>query len=151
MNDNRKRILEMLAENKITVDEAERLLAATGEKETDDTAARTGDTGTDTMPNILKKMPKYLRVQVEPGPNANPGNADKVNVRVPMSLIRAGMKLTSLIPAQAHDKINEEMQKSGINFDLKNIKPEDMDDLIMALSDLEVDVDGETKVRVFAE
>ncbi len=151
MNENKKRILEMLAENKITVDEAERLLTATEEKEPVKNNTTQDIVSGDAVQTILKKMPKYLRVQVEPGPNANPGNADRVNVRVPMSLIRAGMKLTSLIPAQAHDKINEEMAKSGINFDLKNIKPEDMDDLIMALSDLEVEVDGETKVRVFAE
>ncbi|MBN2240123.1 MAG: hypothetical protein JW712_10145 [Dehalococcoidales bacterium] len=144
MSENRKRILEMLADKKITVDEAERLLAATGEK----TEMTNNNIVEET---IVKKMPKFLRVQVEPGPDATGENVDKVNVRVPMSLIRAGMKLTSLIPPQATDKMNEAMREKGIDFDLKNLKPEDLEELIEAMSDLEVEVDGATKVRVFAE
>ena len=68
-----------------------------------------------------------------------------------MNLIRAGMKLTSLIPPHASDKMNEAMREKGVDFDLRNMKPEDLEELINALSDLEVDVDGKTKVRVFAE
>ena len=145
MSDSKKRILEMLAENKITVDEAERLLSATGEKETEENSNRTFEEA------IVRKMPKFLRIQVVPDPANNKDNVDKVNVRVPISLVRAGMKLTSLIPPQASDKMNEAMREKGINFDIKNIKPDDIDDLISALGDLEVDVEGATKVKVFAE
>ena len=145
MSENRTRILEMLAEKKITVDEAERLLAVAGNEEKTES--------TYTPPNTANnKIPKYLRVVVEPGPGSmGSEDVDKVNVRVPMSLIRAGMKLTSLIPPHASDKMNEAMREKGIDFDLRNMKPEDLEDLINALSDLEVDVDGKTKVRVFAE
>jgi hypothetical protein len=144
MSENRTRILEMLAEKKITVDEAERLLAVAGNDEKTETTY----TPVNTTNN---KVPKFLRVVVEPGPGQGAEDVDKVNVRVPMSLIRAGMKLTSLIPPQASDKMNEAMREKGIDFDLRNMKPEDLEDLINALSDLEVDVDGKTKVRVFAE
>ncbi len=145
MSENRKRILEMLAENKISVDEAERLLAVTGNEATTESPYTPVNTET-------KQMPKFLRVVVEPGPGAEGAeDVDKVNVRVPMSLIRAGMKLTSLIPPHASDKMNEAMREKGVDFDLRNMKPEDLEDLITALSDLEVDVDGKTKVRVFAE
>ena len=144
MSDNRKRILEMLAEGKITVDEAERLLSATGEKGIMDNNIATAETKE-------TSIPKYLHVLVEPGPDADPKNADRVNVKVPMSLIKAGMKLTSLIPSQASDKMNEAMKEKGIDFDLKNFKPEDLNELLIALRDLEVDVDGTTKVKVYAE
>ena len=144
MSENRTRILEMLAEKKITVDEAERLLAVAGNDEKTETTY----TPVNTTNN---KVPKFLRVVVEPGPGQGAEDVDKVNVRVPMSLIRAGMKLTSLIPPHASDKMNEAMREKGIDFDLRNMKPEDLEDLINALSDLEVDVDGKTKVRVFAE
>jgi hypothetical protein len=145
MSENRTRILEMLAEKKITVDEAERLLAVAGNEEN----TETNFTPTNTTNN---KIPKYLRVVVEPGPGSTGAeDVDKVNVRVPMNLIRAGMKLTSLIPPHASDKMNEAMREKGIDFDLRNMKPEDLEDLINALSDLEVDVDGKTKVHVFAE
>jgi len=148
MTESRKKILEMLAENKISADEAERLLSAT---ETRESAPR--ENGTTVESEIVKRLPKYLRVVVEPGPDAteNGKTPDRVNVRVPMSLIRAGMKLTSLIPPQASDKMNEAMREKGVDFDLKNLKPEDLDELIAALSDLEVDVDGTSKVRVYAE
>jgi hypothetical protein len=148
MSDNRKRILEMLAGQKITVDEAERLLAVTEtepEKEEENTSYQT-------TPG-RKQLPKYLRVVVEPGDNPGDGPpAEKVNIRVPMSLIRAGMKLTSLIPPHAADKMHDAMKEKGVDFDLRNIKPYDLDELIDALSDLEVNVDGgREKVRVYAE
>ena len=144
MSENRTRILEMLAEKKITVDEAERLLALAGDEEKPETPYTPANT-------TKNQAPKFLRVVVEPGPGEGAEDVDKVNVRVPMSLIRAGMKLTSLIPPQASDKMNEAMREKGVDFDLRNMKPEDLEDLINALSDLEVDVDGKTKVRVFAE
>ena len=145
MSENRTRILEMLAEKKITVDEAERLLAVASSDEKPETTYEPVNT-------TNHKVPKFLRVVVEPGPGAEGAeDVDKVNVRVPMNLIRAGMKLTSLIPPHASDKMNEAMREKGVEFDLRNMKPEDLEDLINALSDLEVDVDGKTKVRVFAE
>ncbi|MFC1946659.1 hypothetical protein ACFLXY_01920 [Chloroflexota bacterium] len=145
MSENRTRILEMLAENKITVDEAERLLAVAGNEETTETSYTPETTGN-------KQLPKYLRVVVTPGPGSTEmDDVDKVNVRVPMNLIRAGMKLTSLIPPHASDKMNEAMREKGVDFDLRNMKPEDLEELINALSDLEVDVEGKTMVRVFAE
>jgi hypothetical protein len=70
-----------------------------------------------------------------------------------MSLIRAGIKLTSLIPTEARDKVNAALLEKGIDFDVRNVKPEDIEELIEALSDLEVDVvsaKGE-KVKVFVE
>jgi hypothetical protein len=142
MNDNKKRILEMLAENKITVDEAERLLSATGSQ-------AGAETNAPAAPKVMKEFPKYLRVVVEPDPDSE--KSERVNIRVPMGLIRAGMKLTSLIPPHASDKMSEAMREKGIDFDLKNIKPEDLDELVAALSDLEVNVDGKEKIRVYAE
>ena len=66
--------------------------------------------------------------------------------------IRAGMKFTSLIPREAGDKVEEELRCRGINLNIKNIKDEDIDALIEALAELEVDIDGgQGKVRVFAE
>ena len=146
MTENRKRILEMLADKKISVEEAERLLTLTGDEESK--IEQVSDT-----PPERKKTGKYLRVVVEPGPGSEAGQkAERVNVRVPMNLIRAGMKLTSLIPPQAADKVNETLKDKGIDFDLRNLKPDDFEELIEALGDLEVDVDsGREKVRVYVE
>jgi hypothetical protein len=80
----------------------------------------------------------------------------KVNVRVPMQLLRAGVKLAGLIPAQALHRANQAIHAQGIPFDLSQIKPENLEDLIDQLSDLSVDVDqkdreANVKVRVFCE
>ena len=102
----------------------------------------------------VKDKAKYLRVTVLPDvANENNPNVDRVNMRVPMSLIRAGIKLTSLIPPDAREKVNGALREKGIDFDMRNVKPEDLEELIEALSDLEVDVvsaKGE-KVKVFVE
>ena len=146
MTENRKRILEMLADKKINVEEAERLLTLTEDEEAK--AEQPSET-----PPERKKTGKYLRVVVEPGPGNETGQkAEKVNVRIPMNLIRAGIKLTALIPPQAADKVNETLKDKGIDFDLRNLKPDDFEELIEALGDLEVDVDsGREKVRVYVE
>ncbi|HEY40564.1 MAG TPA: hypothetical protein G4O18_01750, partial [Dehalococcoidia bacterium] len=62
-------------------------------------------------------------------------------------------KLTSLIPSNATSKINEELHKSGIDFDVNNIKTENLEELVDAMRDLEVDVEGgpEGKVKVYFE
>jgi hypothetical protein len=147
MSENQKKILEMLAQNKISVDDANRLLGAIDSPEPVRESSRKTETET-------KGKAKYLRVTVMP--NAGRENAedvDRVNVRVPMSLIRAGIKLTSLIPGDAMNKVNDALRDKGINFDVRSIKPEDIEELIDALGDLQVDVDsakGE-KVKVFVE
>jgi len=147
MTENKKKILEMLAQNKISTDDAYRLLSVIESGESGQESVRKADA------NVRGKA-KYLRVTVLPeAENEHSGNVDRVNVRVPMSLIRAGIKLTSLIPPEARDKVNGALREKGIDFDVRNVKPEDIEELIEALSDLEVDVvssKGE-KVKVFVE
>ena len=147
MTENQKKILEMLAEKKISVDDAYRLLNVIESEESGKEISMEPDMA-------VKPEPKYLCVNVLPE-RANEHNptADRVNVRLPMPLIRAGIKLTSLIPPEARGKINEALQEKGIDFDICNVKPEDIEELIEAFSDLEVDVvsnKGE-KVKVFIE
>ena len=138
MSEEKKRILEMLSQNKITVDEAERLLAAL---DGSPDASMTSPSG--------KASPKYLRVQVEPaGPTSR---GDRVNVRVPMNLIRAGLKWASFIPHSAQGKIQSALTEKGIDMDFNKLKPEDLEEIIRNLNDLQVEVDGQDKVRVFCE
>ena len=140
MTDNRERILKMLADDKITVEEATRLL---------ELADRPATGGAEPAPSARKK-PKYLRVSINP--DASGGDVERVNIRVPMALIRAGVKLTSLIPRDAADKVDTTLKDKGIDFSLRNLKDEDLEQLVEALSDLEVDIEGgREKVRIYAE
>lgn len=146
MDADRRSILEMLAAGKINADEAERLLSALDR--TAGPAAATPEPGA--YPSNRPRA-KYLRVVVdtdEPGE----GGPTKVNVRVPMQLLRAGVRLSSIIPPRARDQVNAAMRREGIDFDINQIKPENLEDLIEQLGELTVDVDQEkTKVRVFCE
>ncbi len=138
MSEDRRKILEMLAEGKLKVDEAERLLAAL-----------TGNSDQATDGTQSKSKSKYLRVLVEPAPNNKTG--DRVNIRVPLNLIRAGLKWASFIPQHAQGKVNEALQEKGIQMDINKLKPEDLEELILNLNDLQVEVEGNETVKVFCE
>jgi hypothetical protein len=154
MNENRRQILEMLAAGKITADEAERLLIAL---EPDTSASAAGAEKTNGPGSTAAKPhSKYLRVLVEADESmTGMKGATTVNVRVPMQLLRAGVRLASLIPAQAHEQLDEALSRHGVPLTLSQIKPENLEELIDHLEDLTVDVDGKegnaTKVRVFCE
>ena len=139
MNEERRKILEMLSTGKITTDEAERLLAALGQGQ-----AATPEAG------ASKPRPRYLRVMVED--RSEKDSKTQVNVRVPMQLLRAGVRLASLIPPPALNHVNEALHEKGMFVDLRGIKPENLVELVDQLSDLTVDVDqDDAKVRVFCE
>jgi hypothetical protein len=155
MNENRRQILEMLAAGKITAGEAERLIAALESGSTTATSAGSapGNAGTNAA---AKTRAKYLRVLVEADQEMTGlKGPTSVNVRVPMQLLRAGVRLASLIPAQAHRQFDEAMNKHGVPLTLSQIKPENLEELIDHLEDLTVDVNGSdantTRVRVFCE
>ncbi len=153
MSEERLQVLKMLAEGKIDPEEAERLLArledvkqegvqrtaAQGPKEEAAMGAPAPPAPLAGKPS--QGPPKYLRVLV------NGANGDKVNVQVPMALVRTGIKLTTLLPSDAA----EELKEKGI--DLSSLSELHGDELVEALRELNVDVntaDGDT-VRVFCE
>ena len=147
MSESQKKILEMLADKKINADEAYRLLSALEPGASAPEGAPKTETG-------AKTKPKYLRCSVISGHgDEHGGKGGHIHVRVPMTLIRSGVKLTSLLPREARDKVTSALEEKGIDFDMRNVKPEDLDELIEALSELEVNMvgsDGEV-VKVCVE
>jgi NAD(P)H-hydrate repair Nnr-like enzyme with NAD(P)H-hydrate epimerase domain len=128
-----RKVLDMLAEGKITSADAERLL--------DKLAAApdgNGNNGGETSAAATATAPKkYLRVQIE-----RPGG-DDVNVRIPLTFVRSGVKLGTLLPP----KVMEKLQMEGIDskFFMQNAGE--------ALDELHVDMDTKSgkRVRVFCE
>jgi hypothetical protein len=122
----------MVAAGKITPSDAEKLLQALREP-------------SPVAESAPRKNPKFLRVKVT-------GN-DDVDVRVPIGILRTGIKLASIIPPQAMVHIDEHMKEKGFNFDLTQIKKEDIDELISHLAEMQVDVKSRTgdNVRVYCE
>jgi hypothetical protein len=140
MNEQRKDILGMLAEGKITPEEAEQLIAAL-ERDQPVVAA-----GSEARP---KAKAKYLRLEVDTMDKGEPG---RVNIRVPLQLLRAGVRLAALIPPQALVKANAELSRSEFPFDLTQLKPEQLEDLVEHLDEVTIEVDQpDAKVRVFCE
>src|SRR5581483_7662978 len=127
MVEHRREILDMLSRGQINADEAERLLAAL-------------ENPTPSAGGVTTKQPKYLRVLVDGIDDRRDGVPMKVNVRIPMQLLRAGVRLASLIPPQVRSQVNEAMQEKGVQFDLNQIKPENLEELIDQLGDISVDV-----------
>ena len=143
MPENRRKILEMLAAGQITADEAERLIAAL-EKEP---AAPGPANGSESSP---KAKLRYLRVVISD--EDKQGDPIQVNIRVPLQLLRAGVKLASLIPPQARDHVNSALRREGLPFDLSQLNPGNLEELIEHLENLTVDVDGKkTTVKLFCE
>ncbi len=149
MDEQSRQVLEMLAEGKVTVEEAERLLAALGRERKVGAIGREPGDGAVQMAG----RPKYLRVLVTSEEGARDAAVGRVNVRVPIQLLRAGVRLTSLIPPQTLSVVNQELSKAGVPVDLSQLKPQDLEDLIDQLTEVSVDVDNADgiNVRVFAE
>lgn len=138
MNEEKRKVLDMLAQGKITVEEADKLLNALNETPGEPAAFGRGG-----------RQWKYLRVLVEPGPGSE--SNDKVNIRVPFKLIRAGLKFAAFIPREYQGKVDEALKEKGMNVDLSKITPEDLEEIVSNLDDMTVEVDGKDKVRIFCE
>ena len=136
----RQQILEMLANGKISVAEAEKLLDAVSG------APGNEASGAKSVATAAKSKPKFLRISV------SESDGEKVNVRIPLQLVRAGVKLGSLIPEKVQTKIDESMRENGMQFSLKDIRPETVEELIGGLSEFEVNVnDDGDGVRIYCE
>jgi membrane peptidoglycan carboxypeptidase len=130
----RRDVLDMLVQGKITAEEAERLLLALDKTQT-----------REAQPEGAKPKPKFMRVLVDDGKN-------KVNAKVPLQLLRAGVKLASVIPPLAQAHLDEALREKGVTINLAGLKPENLEEVVEGLSDMTVDVDDDkAKVRVFCE
>jgi len=138
MSHEKKQILEMLSQGKINVQEAETLLAALNEKSESSPTNKTP----------LKDI-KFLRISVD----SKKDDGDKVNIKIPIQFIKAGLKLTAFLPDKAYGQVNKALEESGFPLDLSAMKNADFTELIQALSDMDIhvqDKQGET-VRIFCE
>ena len=138
MTENRKRVLEMLSDGRVSVDEAERLLLLVVDEQ-------------ESVRSVQQLVPtrsgpaKYLRVTVD-------SDDEHVNVRVPLALIKAGVKLHTLVPEQAAEGITAALRNNGLNIDLHKLRADSLEELVDALSEMEIDVqDEDERVRVYCE
>ena len=139
MSDETKRVLEMVAAGKITVDEGERLLGALG-------AGRSAP-----LPSEADRpVPRFLKM--EAGATDKDGKEEGFRLRVPLDLLRAGIKMRALIPETKRAKISEKLREKGIEGDIFEMPDDQIDTLIRNFTELEMEAsDGEGSFRVFLE
>ena len=166
MSDETRRVLDLLAQGKITVDEADRLLAAMGSATA---AAATAGKGSATTE---APSPKYLRVTVTktrswPGddgeharrawmwPGYTGGRSREVTIRVPVALVRNGMRLGAMIPGLTGERLQARLRERGVDVDLSKIDAETIEQLVREFGEMNIDIDsgrgGKTQVRITCE
>jgi hypothetical protein len=144
MSIEQRKVLDMLTAGKISVDDAEKLLSAVSKSdyELEDAQYAHVKGG--------KSKFKYLRVVVEPN-NKNEEVGERVNIRVPLKLIRSGLKWASFIPKETKTKVTEALLDKGIEIDLSNMTSDDLEELIENFDDLTVNVEGQETIKIFCE
>lgn len=102
MSEERKKVLQMIAEGKITPEEGERLLAAMGEP--DPSTKASSESRNRAGPDAIG--PRWLRIHVDTS------EGERVRVNVPWKLARFAM---NFIPKEARARLGEE------GFDISSI------------------------------
>jgi len=139
-----RKILDMLTAGKVNSDEAEKLLSAISGTEHDHNETHY------VHPKSGKTKLKYLRIVVEPN-EENKEKGERVNIRVPLKLIRSGLKWASFIPKETKKKVTEALQEKGIEIDLSSMTSDDLEELIENFNDLTVNVEGKETIKIFCE
>lgn len=138
MSVERRKILEMLAEGKISAEDAERLLDKVGDEAPEAAAPNAGPAG---EAAAAPKKPRYLRILVE-----RPGE-DNVNVRIPLAFTRTGSRLLAVLPRRVSERLNDQ------GIDLGALSALNDEDFAKAVEELHVDIekgDGK-KVKICCE
>ena len=89
MSEETRKVLEMLSNGKVSVQEAEQLLQAVA------APSQSADE--------KKAEPKYFRILVNK-PAREGKKAEAVNIRVPMTVVRGGLRLGALFPGMLGKK-----------------------------------------------
>ena len=135
MSEETRKVLEMLSQGKVSVQEAEQLLHAV--------SAPVGQISDDRAVE-----PKYFRILVNK-PAREGKKAETVNIRVPMTVVRGGLRIGALFPGMlAKKKIQ---LGNGNELDLSKVTYSDLEAMIKDIGELTVDVDGEEQVRIRCE
>jgi hypothetical protein len=132
MSDETRRVLDLLAQGRVTVDEAHQLLKALT-----DQSAPAPDAAPTVDANEAPK-PRYMRIQVHK-PAREGREAKDVNIRVPMAMVRGGMKLGTMIPGW-RNHMNTHLRERGIDVDLAKMDPAAIESLLNDLGEMNIDV-----------
>jgi hypothetical protein len=151
MSDDTRRILDLLAQGKITVDDAQRLLAAIGvpaggPSSTSSASSEPAPPGSEAPPK-----PRYFKISVHKPANDRRGEED-VKIRVPIAVMRGGMRLGAIIPGWGSERLRARLRDQGIDLDLSKLDPAAIETMLKDLGEMNIDIDsGKAQVRITCE
>src|SRR4249920_2458674 len=111
--DDTRRILEMLSQGKITVDDADRLIQAVS---ADRAVAVPADTAADARPRA-----RWFRINIHKPAKDDAHQPKDVNIRVPIAVAKGGMRLGAIIATFAGEKAAQRMKARGLDLDFSAI------------------------------
>jgi hypothetical protein len=143
MSDDTRRVLDLLAQGKVTVDEADRLLRAI-------TANEPPRPEVD-APAADRKKPRWVRIAVHKP--ARDGHHEKdVNIRVPIAIVKGGMRLGALIPGMAGEQVSARLRERGLDIDFSKLDAAAIEEVLKELGDTNIEIDsGKAQVRITCE
>jgi len=155
MNDDTRRILDLLAQGKISVDDAHRLIAAVNASDAAPAAgaasqseAASSSSGSKTA---ATPSPRYLKIAVHKPANDHRGDKD-VNIRVPIAIVRGGMRLGAIIPGLGGERLRARFREQGLDVDLSKLDPAVLEAMLKDLGEMNIDIDsGKAQVRITCE
>jgi hypothetical protein len=154
VSDETRRILDLLARGTITVDDADELLKAA--RAESPAAPDTGSPSASARPGSATQTAappsaaRFLRIEVRTA--ANEWRPEKqVNVRVPLAMVRGGMRLGALVPGTG-ERIAQVLRDRGVDFDISRLEPAQLEALLQQIGEMTIDVDqGKKQVRITCE
>jgi hypothetical protein len=141
MSDETRRVLDLLAQGRITADEADRLLRAMA----------SGTPRADAAAPADPAPRRWVRIAVhKPG---HAGGRDKdVNIRVPIAIVKSGMRLGALIPGMAGEQVSARLRERGLDIDFSKLDAAAIDEVLKELGDTNIEIDaGKAQVRITCE
>jgi hypothetical protein len=147
MSEETRRILEMLSSGKVSVQEAEQLLNAVG---TTTASSVTNGASRPDAPEPLR-APRYFKIVVNK-PSRDGKKAETVNIKVPITVVRGGLRLGALFPGMLGMHRKKIQLENGTELDLSKVTYTDLEAMIKDIGELTMDVDGgDAQVRIRCE
>ncbi|MEM7254910.1 MAG: hypothetical protein AAF493_26170 [Pseudomonadota bacterium] len=138
MSEARKKILGLLAQGKITVDEAEELLDAIlseGRRREPDTV----------VPFTRVREPRRLRIQIE-----RDGEVE-FTMNLSADTLKTGIKVVELIPDYIQTAIDDALANRGAKFRLRTLRNDRVDEFIDLLDGATIELAAGAEIRFRAD
>jgi len=136
-----RKVLEMLADKKITAEEAEKLLEKLSAQPSVEAKREESSSSSSNNSSSSSSKPRFLRIVVD-----KPGQ-DQVNVRVPLAFARSGSHLLAVLPTRVREKLAErgvDLSETGV-LDMKNWES------LVENMPIDIEKGNGKKVKIFCE